>query len=137
MADLERTRKIEQVSMDEQKMHALHVNELNLAQSLRTRSKPTLYYRPRRLTEKQKRVIEDQVRNSKRKIEKDLESFEKEKQVRLAALGVQKSPTFTASKLNEPNTVSKEVNMDVPAETDDGDKDRGIIVQSEEDTAIY
>ncbi|CAK7219669.1 hypothetical protein SCUCBS95973_003896 [Sporothrix curviconia] len=163
----------------------MHANELVLAQSLRTRSKPALYYRPCSFTEAQKRVVEDQFRSAKRRIEQEEEDFEKEKQTRLAALDVRYSPKPAAPDKNERDAVPEEADSDKPTgsgsldtdmappptqqdadatdamvdETDEkarpgpkpgtassenhaghefhDDKDRGIMVETEEDTVIY
>ncbi|CAK7264846.1 hypothetical protein SEPCBS119000_001209 [Sporothrix epigloea] len=86
-------------------MYALHAKELVLAQSLHTRSKPMLHYRPRKLTKAQEREIEDQVRSSsKRRIKKEIESFEKEKQTRLSALGLQSISAINVSKPSRSTT---------------------------------
>ncbi|CAK7208883.1 hypothetical protein SEUCBS140593_000306 [Sporothrix eucalyptigena] len=123
LAKFDRMRKIEQVKLDEMKMKTMHVNELVIAQSLCTTTKPVLYYRPRNLTEVQEQIIEDQVRSAKRRIEQEKNDFEKQKQTRLAALGVQYTPKTAAPEAPGPDASEDAVNTDRPKQPSNENKD--------------
>ncbi|EPE10018.1 pinin sdk mema domain protein [Ophiostoma piceae UAMH 11346] len=97
LAKLDRIRRIEQVRFDEQKMHTLQANELALARSLRTKSKPQLYYHPRDLSKKQEDIIEGQLREAKQNASEQSQNFEREKLERLSALGVRYTPKGSAT----------------------------------------
>ncbi|KAL1903299.1 hypothetical protein Sste5346_000584 [Sporothrix stenoceras] len=175
LAKLERARNIEQVKFDEKKMHTVHANELMRAGNLSTKSKPSLLYRPKSLTEKQKQTIESQVQAANDRISKQRRKLQSDIQASLAALNVRTTPREAFSEAGRPQMVGRKVvpageyaneDTDMASTTSSSqrgrvhkvvvegegpnpplaeihahdlhdDKDKGIMVEHEEDTVIY
>ncbi|TLD30576.1 hypothetical protein PspLS_02153 [Pyricularia sp. CBS 133598] len=76
LAKLSRRRKIQQIKLDEQTMRARHDDMLAKAYSLRTKTRPSLYYRPWEFTSEEEDIIDEQVRDAKEDIERELREFE-------------------------------------------------------------
>ncbi|KAF5655878.1 peroxin 26 [Fusarium sp. NRRL 25303] len=68
-------RRGEQLTFDEEVMHSKHTKMLAMASYLRTKSRPHIYYLPWKLTAEQEDTIDDQVRQTKLTIEREVESL--------------------------------------------------------------
>ncbi|KAH8848094.1 hypothetical protein MCOR27_000268 [Pyricularia oryzae] len=149
LAKLNRKRKIQQIKLDEQTMHARHDDMLAKAYSLRTKARPPLYYRPWELTSEEEDIIDEQVRDAKNDIERELREFERTKQQRLEQLGVQLSNKPTDGKDDRrASAVGEPLDTQVPNSTRSSDstnhphpkpveRDHDEVVETEEDTVIY
>ncbi|GKU02739.1 hypothetical protein FLAG1_04796 [Fusarium langsethiae] len=73
-------RKDDQIAFDEQVMRNKHTKMLAVAQYLRTKSQPQIYYLPWKLTEAQEDVIDEQTRHAKATIEREVEAFSERKE---------------------------------------------------------
>ncbi|KXJ94475.1 pinin/SDK/memA/ protein conserved region-domain-containing protein [Microdochium bolleyi] len=99
LAKLEQIRKIEQISFDEQvvgnhslqnytDMRTRHADLLAKTRFLGTRSEPSIYYLPWRITEAQQEVIEKQKRETEELIRQEQNDFARRKEQRMRHLGV-------------------------------------------------
>ncbi|KAF5615547.1 peroxin 26 [Fusarium sp. NRRL 52700] len=68
-------RRGEQLTFDEEVMHNKHTKMLAMASYLRTKSRPHIYYLPWKLTAEQEDTIDDQIRQTKATIEREVESL--------------------------------------------------------------
>ncbi|KAI0024687.1 hypothetical protein F4780DRAFT_795206 [Xylariomycetidae sp. FL0641] len=162
LAKLQHERKIQQINFDEDVMKTRHTDLRAKAQFLTTRSRPTIYYKPWKLTLDQEDTIDDQVRDAEALIEKELEEFKVRKRQRLRELGVAvKSPT-PEPKVEEEPVVGKPETEKAP--TDDSprpdttnptsppppvrptskagpekesDRADDVMIEEDEDTVIY
>ncbi|KAF4957523.1 hypothetical protein FSARC_11254 [Fusarium sarcochroum] len=73
-------RKGEQIGFDEEVMRNKHSKMIAMAQYLRTRSHPQIYYLPWKLTEAQEDEIDGQIRYAKVTIECEVEAFNKRRE---------------------------------------------------------
>ncbi|TLD04920.1 uncharacterized protein PgNI_09581 [Pyricularia grisea] len=149
LAKLNRRRKIQQIKLDEQIMRARHDDMLAKAHSLRTNTRPPLYYRPWDFTSEEEEIIDEQVRDAKEDIERELKEFERTKQQRLEQLGVQPSKKPTSGEDDRrASTVGEPLDTEVPNSTRSSDatnrshpkpveRDHDEVVETEEDTVIY
>ncbi|KAF5550874.1 peroxin 26 [Fusarium mexicanum] len=68
-------RRGEQLTLDEEVMHSKHTKMLAMAPYLRTKSRPHIYYLPWKLTAEQEDTIDDQIRQTKVTIEREVEGL--------------------------------------------------------------
>lgn len=149
LAKLKHSREVQQITFDEQVMRTRHATMLSQAKSLRTSSKPEIYYRPWEPTAAQERLILKQVKDAEDAIADDIEQFKIQKAKRLADLGVA-LPAPRDEPMLEPPTdkLVGEPAVENSNATDAGkstehavDKaqhdDKGVVVETEEDTVIY
>ncbi|TLS29858.1 hypothetical protein PpBr36_03549 [Pyricularia pennisetigena] len=146
LAKLNRRRKIQQIKLDEQTMRARHDDMLAKAYSLRTKTRPPLYYRPWEFTSEEEDIIDEQVRDAKEEIEREFREFERTKQQRLEQLGVQPSQKPTSGNDDRrASTVGEPLDTQVPNSTRASDstnrphpkpveRDHDEVVETEEDT---
>lgn len=154
LAKLKHSREIQQITFDEQVMQTRHATMLSQARSLKTRSRPEIYYRPWEPTESQERIILKQVKDAKDAIADEIEQFKIQKAKRLADLGIAAPPVPRDEPKDEP---MKEPFTDEPAGEREDDKsnppdadksidpaddkaqhdDKEVMLETEEDTVIY
>ncbi|KAI1212272.1 uncharacterized protein F4807DRAFT_365013 [Annulohypoxylon truncatum] len=92
LAKLRTVRKIEQLKFDEKVMQTRHTNMLAMARFLETKSTPKIYYLPWDPTPEQEDAIQEQVRDAKDTIEREVLEFKQRKEQRLKALGIAVDP---------------------------------------------
>lgn len=98
------------------------------------------YYRPWELTKAQERIVEEQVRAAKEKIDREVEEFEDEKVRRLRDLGILRSPPRQQQNtVGEPNNPPEDANRRAPASSKMQvvDKLDGDAVVYDEDMVLY
>lgn len=76
-AETQARRARESVAYVREAMRVRHANVYAMARSLRTRTQPSLYYRPWKLTEADERVVETQVKEAEAMVKSEREEFEK------------------------------------------------------------
>ncbi|PNY27902.1 Uncharacterized protein TCAP_02158 [Tolypocladium capitatum] len=150
-AALEKMRMEQQVAWEEQVMRNKHAKELKLAQFLRTRSKPELYYLPWRPTPREADTIDDQIRETKASIARELEDFKSRREGYLGRFGPRRDSD--ACRTEQPPVPAPKPEASPPrpaanfagaeqqpksAHDDDLHDDSGdILVEAEEDMVIY
>ncbi|KJZ72192.1 hypothetical protein HIM_08457 [Hirsutella minnesotensis 3608] len=163
-AALHEVRMEQQIAWEERVMRNRHAKELRLAQFLKTRSQPEIYYLPWRLTRKEEDIIDGQVRDCKADITRELEDFRWRKEQHLKQYGPKKesdeprtepAPAPAPPAMREDGTAQEqpqEQPQEPPAASprhesaakgamaaiDDPHDDSGdVLVEAEEDMVIY
>ncbi|PHH85872.1 hypothetical protein CDD83_11053 [Cordyceps sp. RAO-2017] len=96
-AALHKIRMQQQITWEEQVMRSRHAKELKLAQFLRTESRPEVYFLPWKLTRREEDTIEDQVRDCKATIARELEDFKWRKEQHVRRLGPRRQSDATVA----------------------------------------
>ncbi|KAJ4268579.1 hypothetical protein NW762_002644 [Fusarium torreyae] len=137
-------RKGEQVGFDEEVMRNKHSKILAMAQYLRTRSHPQIYYLPWKLTEAQEDEIDDQIRHAKMTIEREVEAFNKRReqhtsQGRRSPLPVEATAPLKEVSAHDPrDTNGSENSLGVQEkEHHQHDESADVLEEAEEDMVIY
>ncbi|KND95143.1 hypothetical protein TOPH_00563, partial [Tolypocladium ophioglossoides CBS 100239] len=158
-AALDKIRMEQQITWEEQVMRNKHAKELKLAQFLRTRSKPELYYLRWKPTSREEDMIDDQIRDTKAGIARELEDFKSRRERHLSRYGPRREsdaspteqPPVPAPKpeasppprpaANHPAGSEQQpmaAHRDHDDPHDDPHDDSGdILVEAEEDMVIY
>jgi hypothetical protein len=152
LAKLEAVRKVEQFKFDEQVMETKHADMLAKAHYLQTRAKPKIFYRPWDLTRAQKEIVQDQIQEVEKTIEKEVSAFEERKDQRLRSLGTTAQPLLpvkdeTVGKPNDkvpadkpqPESTNRPPSRATNKVGPEKESDRvdDVMIEEEEDTVIY
>ncbi|PHH63973.1 hypothetical protein CDD81_5192 [Ophiocordyceps australis] len=101
-AAAERTRLCEQITWEERVMRNRHAKELKLAQFLQTSSRPQIYFLPWRLSRSQEDEIDNQIRDTKARIARELENFKSHKEDHVTRYGpASKSEALSTEKRHD------------------------------------
>ncbi|KAL4976839.1 pinin/SDK/memA/ protein conserved region-domain-containing protein [Aspergillus desertorum] len=97
------TRKKEQKVYEKEMMHTRHENLLAMAHFLKTKAEPALYYKPWQLRSEEEDTIQDQIREAKATIAREVEEFDaRNAQEDRPETGKQDQPENTQQKLDLP-----------------------------------
>ncbi|WXC62183.1 hypothetical protein SNK03_008041 [Fusarium graminearum] len=143
-------RKGDQIVFDEEVMRNKHTKMLAVAQYLRTKSQPQIYYLPWKLTEAQEDTIEEQTRHAKATVEREVEAFNKRKE-RQADTGRRFSArTETTVHLNEETVhgskttdgsehpgITQKTGNEADQHGHHHDEAVGVLEEADEDMVIY
>ncbi|KAM4054647.1 pinin/SDK/memA/ protein [Hirsutella rhossiliensis] len=132
----------QQITWEERVMRSRHAKTLKLAQFLQTRSTPEIYFLPRRLSRREKDIIEAQVRNCKASISRELEDFKGRKEQHLKRYGSRRDSDAAPSPAQHHKAAQHEPAEDAVKKTaapvhDMHDDSGDVLVEAEEDTVIY
>ncbi|POR34083.1 Uncharacterized protein TPAR_05745, partial [Tolypocladium paradoxum] len=155
-AALDKIRMEQQITWEEQVMRNKHAKELKLAQFLRTRCKPELYYLPWKPTPREEDTIDDQIRNTKAAIARELEDFKSRRESHLRRYGPRResdasrteqppvpaakpeaSPPRPAADAGSAEQQPVTAHHDPHGHHDPHDDSGDILVEAEEDMVIY
>ncbi|KAF5668928.1 hypothetical protein FHETE_5195 [Fusarium heterosporum] len=151
-ARLTEIRKGEQIVFDEEVMRNKHAKMLAMAQYLRTKSRPQIYYLPWKLTEEQEDAIDAQIQQVKDTVEREVGAFNARKdrqtsrgrQSPASAERIAASDGKLASEFNEPKVVDNSgpslKTQEVENQEHHGhhhDESADVLEEAEEDTVIY
>lgn len=158
LSKIRETRLVEQVEFQEQVMRHRHSKMLALAEFLKTKAEPTIYYSPWKRTADQEDIIDEQIRAAKITIAKEEDDFKALKQRHASRYGSREDSDRCQDKTDEgegkkittqpeePEELEKDDaaagqgHADVPktaAQHDPHDESGYVLVDADEDMVIY
>ncbi|KHN99462.1 Pinin/SDK/MemA protein [Metarhizium album ARSEF 1941] len=154
VARIKETRIVQQIDFEEQVMRNKHSKLLALAEFLKTKSQPSIYYLPWKRSADQEDLIDDQVRSAKATIAKEEEEFKTKKERHLSRYQPRRlssdgekgdamgglAATDAGEKHGEGRREQELVGRDEDksAHHDDPHDESGdVVVEADEDTVIY
>ncbi|KAG8416672.1 hypothetical protein J3458_007239 [Metarhizium acridum] len=152
VARIKETRIVEQIDFEEEVMRNKHSKLLALAEFLKTKSQPSIYYLPWKTTADQEDVIDDQVRSAKATIAKEEAEFKSKKERHLSRYqpprpssdkgkdGIGRLETAGVGKHGEERREQEPDKKDEDKSVhhhDPHDESGDVVVEADEDTVIY
>ncbi|KAI9166796.1 Epoxide hydrolase srdG [Paramyrothecium foliicola] len=92
-------RMAQQIVWDEEVMRNKHSKMLDLARYLQTKARPHIYYLPWKLTEEQQDLIDDQIRQANKIVDRELDDFERRKDRHVERYGTRRRSSVAARPL--------------------------------------
>ncbi|KJK77567.1 hypothetical protein H634G_07306 [Metarhizium anisopliae BRIP 53293] len=152
VARIKETRIVEQIDFEEQVMRNKHSKLLALAEFLKTKSQPSIYYLPWKRTADQEDAIDDQVRSAKDTIAKEEAEFKSKKELHLSRYqprrpssdkekdGIGRLESAHEGKHGEERREQEPDTKDQDKSVhhhDPHDESGDVVVEADEDTVIY